>query len=155
MQDKHFARLAQRNLSGKDVLDELEQDVGGEPDDAEESDAEKDGQKQLAEKIPIKCGEKPHALQPEIFAQVILAHQLVVGGFHVGAGKNQASVGNDVGAIHNGKRRLRVVVGQEDAEAAFLEHVDQVLDVLDGDRVDAGERFVEQEEARVGRDRAA
>ena len=46
------------------------------------------------------------------------------------------------------------MVGNEHADAAFLQVLDKVLNLDDRNRVDAGERFVEQDEARRGRERA-
>ena len=53
---------------------------------------------------------------------------------------------NDVGAIDQTERFSHVVVGDQDADAATLEMPDEVLDVADRDRVDAGEWLVQQYE---------
>jgi hypothetical protein len=46
------------------------------------------------------------------------------------------------------------VVGDQDPEVAIAQASDQRLDLLDGDRVDAGEGLVEQEDRRIARERA-
>ena len=61
---------------------------------------------------------------------------------------------NDVGAIDQTERFSHVVVGDQDADAATLEMPEEVLDVADRDRVDAGERLVQQYERRFSRERA-
>ena len=46
------------------------------------------------------------------------------------------------------------MVGDQHADAALLQETDDLLDIEHGDRVDAGERFVEQDETRTGGERA-
>ena len=46
------------------------------------------------------------------------------------------------------------MVGDQHADAAPLEMLNQILDVADRDRVDAGERFVEQHERGFAGERA-
>ncbi len=41
------------------------------------------------------------------------------------------------------------MVGDQNAEAAILQKQDQLSDIVDGERVDAGERLVEQHEVRI------
>src|SRR5690606_36789336 len=47
------------------------------------------------------------------------------------------------------------VVGDQDRDAAGGELAEDLLDLLDRDRVDAGEGLVEEEELRLDRERAA
>ena len=61
---------------------------------------------------------------------------------------------HDVGAIGDAQRFADVVVGDEHADAALLQVKDDLLDVGDRDRVDAGERLVEQDELRRHHQRA-
>ena len=42
------------------------------------------------------------------------------------------------------------MVRDQDAQSAVLEGPDDPLDIFDGDGVDPGERFVEENEIRVG-----
>src|SRR5690606_38873742 len=49
---------------------------------------------------------------------------------------------------------LDVVVGDDDADAAVPETGDDLLDVVDGDRVDAGERLVQEHELGLAHQRA-
>ena len=55
----------------------------------------------------------------------------------------------DVCPIDDLERLAHIVVGDQDADPAVLEVRNQVADVADGDRVDAGQRFVEQDEFRL------
>ena len=61
---------------------------------------------------------------------------------------------DDVGVIADTQRFAYVVVGDQDADAALLEKADDLLDLQHSDRVDPGERFIEQDETRVGGQRA-
>ena len=71
-----------------------------------------------------------------------------------GARDFDAAVVHDVGAIDDGERLAHLVIGDQDAETAIAQLADHRLDVGDRDRIDAGERFVEQEKRRLRRDRA-
>jgi len=63
------------------------------------------------------------------------------------------AVVDDVGAVADAQGLAHVVIGDEHADAARLEETNDALDLDHGDRVDAGEGLVEQDEARVGRER--
>ena len=56
-----------------------------------------------------------------------------------------------VGTVGDGQRFIDVVVGDDDADILVLQRSDDALDVFDSDRIDACERFVEQDEGRVDR----
>ena len=55
----------------------------------------------------------------------------------------------DIGAVDDLQRLAHIVVGDQHADAAILEVPDQVADLADRDRVDAGQRLVEQDEVRA------
>ena len=58
---------------------------------------------------------------------------------------------DEEGAVGDREGFTDGVVGDEDGEAVlFAEFADDALDVLDGDGVDAGERFVEHENLGIG-----
>src|SRR5260221_292483 len=61
---------------------------------------------------------------------------------------------DDIGAIGQAERFTHIVVGDQDADAAIGEMADQILNVADGDRIDAGEGLVEQHVIRTRRQRA-
>src|SRR5258706_4093829 len=60
---------------------------------------------------------------------------------------------DDVGAVADAERCPNVMIRYEHADAALLEEPNDALDVEHRDRVDAGERLVEQDEGRLGAER--
>src|SRR5258708_23109562 len=60
---------------------------------------------------------------------------------------------DDVGAVADAERFPNVMIRYEHADAALLEEPNDALDVEHRDRVDAGERLVEQDEGRLGAER--
>src|SRR5215831_4248155 len=91
-------------------------------------------------------------LQPEILAEVNASYTFIIDdliGF--AEGEHQSFV-NYVRVIADAKSFANVVVGNEDADASFLEKTDDLLYVEHGDRIDAGEGLIEQHEARAGRE---
>src|SRR5690606_6489104 len=60
---------------------------------------------------------------------------------------------NDVGAVDEAERLAHIVVGDEHADAEAGEMADERLDVADGDRIDAGERLVEEHEGGTAGER--
>ena len=62
-----------------------------------------------------------------------------------GRGQYHAFV-DDVGAVADAQRFADVVVGDEHADAPVLQQVDDALDLDDGDGVDAGKEFIQQDE---------
>src|SRR5207237_3458704 len=61
---------------------------------------------------------------------------------------------DDVGAVADAEGFPNVMVRYEHADAALLEEPNDSLDVEHRDRVDAGERLVEQDEGRARAERA-
>src|ERR1700691_828679 len=60
-----------------------------------------------------------------------------------------AAVVDDVGAIGYGERFAHVVVGDQHADAAGPQAADDFLQVENGDGIDAGKRFIEEDESGV------
>ena len=58
-------------------------------------------------------------------------------------GKNLACM-DDVGAIDQAKRLAHIVVGNQDANASLREVTHKLLNIGDRNRIDAGERLIEQ-----------
>ena len=85
----------------------------------------------------------------EVLAEVFLADFGVVGQLLGGAAFQDGAFVEEVGAVGDGQGLVDVVVGDDHADVHRLEFGDDMLDVLDGDRVDAGEGFVEEDEFRV------
>src|SRR5262245_60073063 len=61
---------------------------------------------------------------------------------------------NDVGAVDDVESFTNVVIGNENAEAALLQMSDEDADIGDRQRIDAGERFVQQHEGGASREGA-
>ena len=61
---------------------------------------------------------------------------------------------DDVGPIDQAQGLADVVVGDQHADAAPFQMLHQHADVADRDRIDAGERLVQQHEARAVGERA-
>ena len=60
-----------------------------------------------------------------------------------------------VGPVHDGERFAHVVVGDDDAQVRLLaQGKDDLLHLGHGDGIDAAERLVEHQQARVGDERA-
>src|SRR5690606_15885900 len=92
--------------------------------------------------------------EPELFAEIDAAHLLVMNdlvgiAFH----QNRSRV-NNIGTVDETQRLAHIVVGNQHADAAPREVAHQLLDVADGDRIDAGEGLVEQHEGGTRRERA-
>src|SRR5690606_2890792 len=62
------------------------------------------------------------------------------------AGAQDPPFKHEVGPVGDGQRFLYVVVGNENADVLLLQACHDVLDVFHRDRVDAGERLVEEDE---------
>src|SRR5690606_33902850 len=94
-------------------------------------------------------------LHPELFAQiqtpdVWVVHDILRPPLH----EHLARI-DDVGAVGQAERLADIVVGDQDADAAVGKVTHQLLDVADGDRINAGEGLVEQHVARPRRQGAS
>src|SRR6185369_17288353 len=96
----------------------------------------------------------PRALKPEFLAKVKTAYIRIVDNFfRTALGQDLPGI-DDIGAVGQPQRFAHIVVGDQDADTAVGEVADQVLDVADRDRIDAGKGFVEQHVVRTRRQRA-
>ena len=93
-------------------------------------------------------------VQSEVSAEVNPLHFFVIRKALRRSAPEDHPVVDDVGAVGDAQRLADVVVGDQHADAARLEVEDDLLDVGDGDRVDARERLVEQHELRRDDQRA-
>src|SRR5262245_15832649 len=93
-------------------------------------------------------------LQPEVLAEVDLAHGRILGDLGRRTFADDAPVLDDVGAVADVERLADVVIRDHDPDPTLAQLPDDLLDVDHGDRVDAGERLVQQHEARVEHERA-
>ena len=93
-------------------------------------------------------------LQVEVFAEVEFAGLGVVDEEAGGAVGEDFAFVNNVAAIDDLEGFADLMVGDEDADTALLEGEDHLLDIGDGDGVNAGEGFVHEEEFRLGNEGA-
>src|SRR6185503_2068194 len=100
-------------------------------------------------------GLRRRLVQPEGFTEVDPADLLVGGELFGRAGTEDFAFPENIGPIRDFQGLADVVVGDEHADSAVPEVGDDLLDVDDGDGVDAGEGLVEQDEGRVGGQGAA
>ena len=91
------------------------------------------------------------ASHTEMLAQINLSYTFIMDDFFRTTRSKYFTGVNNRGAITNAQRFPYVMVGDQNAYAAFTKEADDFLDVDHGDRVNAGKRLVEQNEARVGR----
>src|SRR5262249_21059545 len=93
-------------------------------------------------------------LHAEFLAQVEPADVRVVDDIVSPALHQDLARVDDIGAVGEAERLAHIVVGDQHADAALGQMAHQRLDVADRDRIDAGERLVEQHVVRPGRERA-
>ncbi len=77
-------------------------------------------------------------------ADVGMRHDLLRQALH-----QDHAVMDDVGAIDDFQRGADVMIGDQHADAAVAQMHHQIADIAERDRVDAGERLVEQDEMRL------
>src|ERR1700694_1687910 len=97
---------------------------------------------------------KVNGLEPECLAEIEPADVRIVDDV-IGAALHQdlARI-NDIGTVGQPQRLAHIVVGDQNPDAAMGQMPYQRLNVAEGDRVDTGERLVEQHVIRSRRQRA-
>ena len=90
-------------------------------------------------------------LEAELFAEVGRAGHRVVYEVIYAAGEEHFSLADQIAFVDDREDLPGVVVGDEDADAFFRQEANEGFYVLDGDWVDIGKRFVEEEQGGVGR----
>src|SRR4029077_3011161 len=88
--------------------------------------------------MAMATSRSPCALEGELLAQVDLPGDRIVGDFAGGSRDENLAVVEDVSAGRAGQRLPHAAVGNQDADAAVPQPRDDLLDVRDGDGVDAG-----------------
>ena len=108
----------------------------------------------LARDLLVKLPCKKLRLKRKAFAEIKPADVRIGDDFRGSAvGQNLAGV-DDIGTVDQAERLADIVVGDENADAARGQLAHQILDIRDGDRIDAGERLVEEHEIGVAGQRA-
>ena len=85
----------------------------------------------------------------EVAGEILVEDDGVDTQFLRGAVEKDLSLEEQVSAISDAEGFLDVVVGYEHADVPLLQLPNDILDVLHGDRIHAGEWFVEHDELRV------
>src|SRR5688572_2162247 len=93
-------------------------------------------------------------LHAEVLAQIYSANTVIIDNLFGMARSEHRAFVDDVGAVADAERFPHVMVRNEHADAALLQEPNDALDVEHRDRVDAGERLVEQDEGRPRGERA-
>src|SRR5690349_3697847 len=97
---------------------------------------------------------KAAKLHPEVLAQIDPAHTVIIDNLLRVARGEDGSLIDDVGAVADAERLANVMVRYEHADAALLQEPNDALDVEHRDRIDAGERLIQQDERRLRAERA-
>ena len=84
-----------------------------------------------------------------MLSKINFAHFFIINDFVWLAAGQHGAVADDVGAVANTECFAHIVIGDQHANAAILQKCDDFLNVHDRNRVDTGERFVEQDKARI------
>src|SRR6187551_1523670 len=83
-------------------------------------------------------------LELEALAQIETADVRIPDQIVRAAGEQHLATIDDAGAVDDIERLSDIMVGDEDADITFLQFADQVANVLDRDRIDPREGFIEQ-----------
>src|SRR5215831_5920134 len=83
----------------------------------------------------------------ETVAEVVFPGVGVVREFARRSGSLDLTVCHNVRALGNLQGRLHIMIRDQDADVALFKLFDDLLDILNRDRVDAGERFVQENES--------
>src|SRR5271169_1444828 len=80
--------------------------------------------------------------------EVDLPYVFIINNFVGGPRSEYAALVDDVGAVADAERLADVVVGNHHADPPILEEADDLLDVEHRERINPGERLVEENESR-------
>src|SRR3982750_1024534 len=94
--------------------------------------------------VPITA----QSVEPETLSEIDLPDGRITGQCKRRARTEYLSRMNYIGPIHDAQSLADIVVRDEHADARRGQPADDLLDVEDRDRVDSGERLVEQQEIR-------
>ena len=88
--------------------------------------------------------------ESEVFPKVYALHVFVLQDFCRRAVRDQVSLAHDIGAFTHGQRFADVMVGNQHAETAVTQMLNNAFDIDNGDGVNAGKGFIQQDKFRVG-----
>src|SRR5438309_6934130 len=95
--------------------------------------------------MAMATSRSPYALEGELLPEIDLPGDRIVGNLAGRPRDEDLAVVEDVGSIGDRERFADVVVGDQDADSAVAQSRDDLLDVGDRDRIDAGEGLVQQQ----------
>ena len=87
--------------------------------------------------------------QLKVLAEIYLTYQLILGQLLGCTGFENLTLVEEIGAVGDGQRLVNVVVGDDYTDILILQRRNDTLNILYGDRVNAGEWLVEKYERRV------
>ena len=87
----------------------------------------------------------------EIVAKVNAAHIVVLHHIVRGSRHQYLAIVQDIGTVDDFQRFAHVVVGNQNADSAFLKVGDKVTNITDADRVDACKGFIQKKVLGVSR----
>src|SRR5690606_1403581 len=93
-------------------------------------------------------------LQAEMLAEIDFTYFCVVQNAVAITRGNDHALADNVSLLADIQRLTHIVIGEKHTDILVAQVLDDALDVVDGDGIDAGERFIQQNEGRVQRQRA-
>ena len=88
-------------------------------------------------------------LQLEVCSEILFLYHLIIGKLVRSTVEEDATFEKKIGAIGNVERFVYVMVGNQDTDVTMLKMPDNILNFLNRDRVNAGERLVKHDELRL------
>ena len=93
-------------------------------------------------------------LHGEVFAQIHLAHGLIVDNLACIALGKHSALADDVCTVTNAQCLADIVIGDQDTNVALNEEMNDFLNVNDGNGIDTRERLIQEHETRSRGQRA-
>src|SRR5262245_35700675 len=94
----------------------------------------------------LRSGDTASPSHFEAFAQIKLSTDWIVDEEILGAFALDASIVNQIRAVHDGESFANVVVGNHNGQPRFAEVNDDLLHIVNGNGIDTAEWFVEHQQ---------
>ena len=92
--------------------------------------------------------------QPEVLSQVHFPYVFIIDDFIRAAARQHPTFADDVSAVANTQCFPDIMVGYQNANVTFLEKLDNFLNINYGNGIDPCKRLIQQNETRLGCERA-
>lgn len=92
--------------------------------------------------------------ESEVFPKVYALNVFVLQDFCWRTVRDQVSLAHDVGPLTHGQRFADVMIGNQHAETAVTQMLNNALDIDNGDGVNTSKRFIQQDKFWIGGQRA-